>query len=66
MALSGRDFVGVAQTGSGKTLGVWYILSVELMKCLTQHSLFLLFSTLFLPSSILSTSPSSSEEMDQL
>ena len=22
MALSGRDFVGVAQTGSGKTLGV--------------------------------------------
>ena len=22
MALSGRDFVGIAQTGSGKTLGV--------------------------------------------
>lgn len=25
MALSGRDFVGIAQTGSGKTLGVGLI-----------------------------------------
>lgn len=25
MALSGRDFVGIAQTGSGKTIGVSHI-----------------------------------------
>lgn len=25
MALSGRDFVGIAQTGSGKTLGVSFV-----------------------------------------
>ena len=25
MALSGRDFVGIAQTGSGKTIGVSFI-----------------------------------------
>lgn len=29
MALSGRDFVGIAQTGSGKTLGV--------SACVTEH-----------------------------
>ena len=27
MALSGRDFVGIAQTGSGKTLGVGSVIS---------------------------------------
>lgn len=25
MALSGRDVVGIAQTGSGKTASVWFV-----------------------------------------
>ena len=29
MALSGRDFVGIAQTGSGKTIGVSELFSEE-------------------------------------
>ena len=31
MALSGRDFVGIAQTGSGKTLGVRLDLVIKIV-----------------------------------
>ena len=32
MALSGRDFVGIAQTGSGKTIGVGFISCWEVLR----------------------------------